>query len=50
MFEISASIVLIGLVSSVSLFGQYWGVMTGAMPYIEAPSRCVDSATRCLGH
>ena len=40
MFEISAGIVLVGLASSVSLFGQYWGVMTGATPYVETKSRC----------
>ena len=36
MFEIAAAVVLLGLASSVSLFAQYWGVMTGAEPYIEA--------------
>ena len=33
MFEIAAATVLIGLISSVSLFGQYWGVLTGDSPY-----------------
>lgn len=32
-FEITAVIVLLGLLSSLSLFGQYWDILTGATPY-----------------
>lgn len=32
-FEITAAIVLLGLLSSLSLFGQYWDILTGATPY-----------------
>lgn len=35
-FEITAAVVLLGLLASLSLFGQYWSIMTGVQPYDEA--------------
>lgn len=36
LFEIAAAMVVVGMVAALSLLWQYWGILSGKVPYVES--------------
>eukprot|EP00775_Hariotina_reticulata_P003412 gene3412-3685_t len=42
LFEVAAGVVLLGVVASLSLFWQYWGILSGRVPYKDTSQPLLD--------
>jgi hypothetical protein len=42
LFEVAAGVVLVGVLASLSLFWQYWGILSGRVPYNDTSQPLLD--------